>query len=404
MVRKHKPRIAIYTRTFPPKGGGVASAHYNLYLLLRRDYDVKVFAFDDSCPSVDPDAVRMKSPAAISKILRFYVKRKIRKFDPYGKIEYSYWIANVAFSVMMLNYSLHKFSPDLIIMPDNFVPGYFVLKPKKSKLIWMSRNNFKRFENQPLVRQGSWMDIALAHSMERRAMRKANVVVCPSDYMKRVFRETYPSNLPVKIIYNFMDKEILDQIMSFDIRDTIKVSADTLLVYIPSGGSPVKGKRYVYEIIRRLSKRAKIAFYISGHIDNELNAELSHVDKKVKIYAPGHLSYKENLQIVAACDIGISPTLIENLSNSIVEGLFLRVPFVTFDTGGNSEIIKNGTNGYVVPYLDVDTLVEKAESLLTNTKLLNEMKSHTLEFIQKVINNEKILLQYHQLFKELKSK
>jgi glycosyltransferase involved in cell wall biosynthesis len=182
-VEKRKIKVAIYAATCPPRGGGIATAHYNLYLMFRQHYHVKVFAFNDERRSKDSEIVRLKSPQIISKICRFIVRRYIRKFDQYGEINYSYWISSIAFSVFMLNVQLRRFAPDFIIMPDNFVPAYFVRKPKKSKLIWMSHHNYKRFMKQYIVHSISWMDVTLAHSMERRALQKADFVICPSKYM-----------------------------------------------------------------------------------------------------------------------------------------------------------------------------------------------------------------------------
>jgi len=41
------------------------------------------------------------------------------------------------------------------------------------------------------------------------------------------------------------------------------------------------------------------------------------------------------------CFIGISPNLEENFSNAILEAQTSGVPFVSFDTGGNKEIVIN---------------------------------------------------------------
>ena len=147
-----------------------------------------------------------------------------------------------------------------------------------------------------------------------------------------------------------------------------------------------------------MSKRGNVAFYISGDIDSDLNAELSYLSNDAKVYAPGQIPYKNNIQIVGSCDFGISPTLIENLSNAIIEGLFLNVPFVTFNVGGNVEIIKDGVNGFIVPYLDIDTLIDKAVLLIEDRQILKMMKNKTSSIINNIVNNDLVLKKYQEVF------
>jgi glycosyltransferase involved in cell wall biosynthesis len=393
-------RIAIYATTCPPQGGGIASSHYNLYRLLREEHDVRVFAFLDGRSNGDPDIIRSDSPSITKSALRFAVRRYIRRYDPHGPIRFSKRMADAAASVLWLNVPLARFSPDIIIMPDNFVPGRFVRKPSGSKLIWMSRNNFKRFENQPLVYEASWMDISLAHSMERRALQKADCVVCPSEYMRGVFRETYPVDLPIRVIPNFVSPDKLAAVGTSDIREKMGLKDGAQLVYIPSGGSAVKGKRYVFEIIRRLSRGRRVGFYISGRLSSDLSRELEYLHD-VPVYAPGYVPYDQNLANVAACDLGVSPTLIENLSNAFVEALSLNVPIVSFDTGGNREIIRNGTNGYVVPYMDLECLIERAGALLDSPDRLQEMGEQAASKVKAMLDVGLLRVRYNQLFSEI---
>ncbi len=79
-------------------------------------------------------------------------------------------------------------------------------------------------------------------------------------------------------------------------------------------------------------------------------------------------------------------------------------PIVTFDVGGNNEIVDNDINGYIVPYLDIDGLVEKSNELIQDISKYErfsiEAKKKGLSFSQP----EKILEQYHCVFNELMSK
>ena len=397
-------RVAIITRTFPPKRGGIASAHYNLYKLLQRDHDVRAFAFDDDDASPHPDVVRRKSSRLLRMPVQAFFSQYVRRYDKTHPAVYCRALAAVLPAARALSRPLRQFRPDIVIIPDNFVPGLALKIPPNASVIWMSRNNFKRFEGQPLIDKRSWMDIHLAHRMELRALRKADFVVCPSYYMKHVFEETYPVDLPIEVIYNFVESGTLENVRPSDLREKLGIDERYRLIYLPSAGTANKGKRYTFELIRRLGATERVAFYISGPIPPDLARELASLPETISVYAPGQVAYTDNLRHVAACDFAISPTLIENLSNAIVEGLMLDVPFVTFDTGGNKEIIRCGINGVIVPYIDVEALVARSAELIENPEMLSRFKANCRTPLRSILDSDRLRAQYQAVFDRLRSK
>ena len=396
-------RIAIVTRTFPPRSGGIASAHYNLFKLLESQHDVRAFAFDDDNSSPSRDVVRRKSSPALNRLATWLASRYVRHYDKSAPAVYFRGIASVAHASWSLTRPLRQFDPDIVIVPDNFVPALALGMPKNASVIWMSHNNYKRFEVQPLVHKRSWMDVHMAHRMELRALRKAHFVICPSLYMKRVFEETYPVQLPIEVIYNFVHKSTLDKVEPADLAGKLHVDKEYRFIYLPSAGMAMKGKRYAFEIIRRLGAGRKVGFFISGPVDADLRRELKELEGSIPVYAPGHLAYSENLSHAAACDFAISPTLIENLSNAIVEGLMLGLPFVTFDTGGNREIVLSGTNGFVVPYLDVEAMIERATQLLGDFELLLRQRSLARAPLEALLDEDAVRNRYNSIFERLRA-
>ncbi|MCS6818692.1 MAG: glycosyltransferase family 4 protein [Chitinophagales bacterium] len=58
-------------------------------------------------------------------------------------------------------------------------------------------------------------------------------------------------------------------------------------------------------------------------------------------------------------DIYISTSVSEGLSNSVVEAAACGLPIVTFECEGMDEIVENGVNGFIIPFGDVDAMVQK---------------------------------------------
>lgn len=393
-----RKRIAIYTSSFPPKSGGIAAAHYNLFCHLSQRHDVKAFVISDPSEK-DTDAVIRGRPFPGQKyIFRFTLRRLLKQFGG-AELPQIDSIANAAASVTRMNRRLAGFQPHLIICPDFDVPALLLKKPPGAKLAWVARHNYLRFTQLPLLPPENWNDLILAHRLERRALKKADLVISPSEYMIRVFDETLSFDIPKYVAKNFVAKDRVDQIVSSSIRDEMKLSSDTILIYIPDGGTTVKGARYTFEIARRLSRKHSIAVYVPGHITTCLRHELENTDG-LQVHAPGRVPYEKNLANVAACDFGISPTLAENLSNALVESIMLGVPIVTFDTGGNREIIIDGQTGFVVPYADVEALIETAEKLVLSGSSLRELKNGCAENANRIVNSDEIIDVYEQALNE----
>ena len=396
-------KIAIITPSFPPKGGGIATSHYNLYLLFHKMYNVKVFVYADNEPENNPNIVKRKSPVWLGNVLAWLIKLYLRRYDKYGKLVICTEIVKNAFGVIRLNKPLRRFKPDIIIAPDNKAPVYFVRKPKNSKLIWFSHNNYLRFRNHPLINSPAWIDIDVGRSFERKALNKADFVLTPSKYMISEFHKAYPHKLPIKVIHNFIDTSNINNVEDFPLHQELQIDENVPVIYIPSAGSDNKGKRYVFEMVRRIAAALdfKVAFYLSGHIPVDLKYELDSVDDKIRIYAPGHVEWKRNLSVIKSCRICVSPTLVENFSNAFVEAFGLGLPIVTFDVGGNKEIIDSGKNGYIVPYIDIEMLISKTQLLLNNPSRVLIFSSNAKKAFNQLSDINKLRNQYRELINSI---
>jgi glycosyltransferase involved in cell wall biosynthesis len=194
-----------------------------------------------------------------------------------------------------------------------------------------------------------------------------------------MFEKTYAYSGPVTVIPNLVDTAMIAATPAWDLRAMLNLPQDALVIYIPSAGSVYKGSRFVFEIIRRLARQTSkdIGFYLSGNIGAELAYELRFAPSNAKIYAPGQVSYGNNLAIIKTCSFGVSPTLVENFSMALLEANLCGVPMVSFDVGGNAEVIGHGLSGVVVPYPDMEALV-MAASRLMEEKYRAMMRAETL--------------------------
>ena len=268
----------------------------------------------------------------------------------------------------------------------------------------MARNNYLRFVDQPLVPPRNGHDFRLAHRLERRAVKKADAVVSPSEYMLGVFEKSFDHRVPMRVARNFVDEDQLKGVQKSNLKQQLELAESDPLLYVPSGGIPMKGVRYLYEIVRTLRcTGGRSGVYVSGTVPNDVRWELEQLGPEIRCFLPGHVPYEQNLCHVAACDLTVSPTLIENLSNALVESILLGVPVVTFDTGGNKEIVRSEETGHVVPYADIDELTKTIRELLTQGTRLERLQQACREHGPSVVDLEQIDDVYETLFSQLLS-
>ena len=102
------------------------------------------------------------------------------------------------------------------------------------------------------------------------------------------------------------------------------------------------------------------------------------------------LGARKNIEeIVSICLVGIlisSSEYSEGLSNSIIEYCGLGKPVIASKHGGNSEIIENNKNGFLLENDTLEEVVDKLNLLLCDTNLRNRMGIAGKEIVRTKFN------------------
>lgn len=404
-----KKKIAIVSPTFPPfgKGGGVQASHYNLFRAFKeKGYVVKAFTWSDREKGRGEDdvcrggALHCLLPPSRKAILfgqkiwqRFVVKEKGIRFQ----------FADAllgAFRGLGLYRKIKSFAPDIIIVPDHGAPSALWPKMPDRKIVFMSHNNPARFLDEPLFGLHSKSDAEWAVSIENKAISKADVVVCPSQYMASIFSKTYQFDGEVEVVHNLIDNALIDEAEVSNMRQFLGLSDEDPLVYIPSAGSRFKGERFVFEIVRRLSSGYEgiVGFYLSGEINVTLKRCLEFLPSNARLYCPGKVDYLENIRNVKACTLCVSPTLIESFGMAILEAQRCGLPVVAFDCGGVSEILVDRVTGFLVPYLEVEAIVQNSMRIMLDRDLCVEMSEKAKNHAMLNFNSDLVLHNFERIF------
>jgi glycosyltransferase involved in cell wall biosynthesis len=155
-----------------------------------------------------------------------------------------------------------------------------------------------------------------------------------------------------------------------------------------------KGIHYLNKAIDFLSQAtgtSHLELVIFGKSDMDLSKFFA-----LKVNYVNYLSdEKDIIALYNAADVYVTPSLDENLPNTIMEAMACGTPCVGFKTGGIPEMIDHQQNGYVAKYEDPDDFAKGILWCLENYRLLS---TDARKKVEKCYSNEVVAKQYINLY------
>ena len=160
------------------------------------------------------------------------------------------------------------------------------------------------------------------------------------------------------------------------LRASLGIKEDDFVVGMSARLEEVKGHIYLVEAARIIHERGlknlKVLIIGPGTTEEMLKAKAAEYGISDSIIFPGFVSdvapYIQIMDVIANCSFGTEAT-----SMALIEAMSLAKPAVATDYGGNSFIIENGKNGYIVPQKSASNLAEAIQKLMDNPEKRLEM-------------------------------
>lgn len=153
------------------------------------------------------------------------------------------------------------------------------------------------------------------------------------------------------------------------------------------------------ELINRGKDRV-FKYYLVGYGPMEQEIMTLSEDLKLKERIKMFINPSNISNILADCDIYLSTSLFEGLSNSIMEAMVAGLPIVATDVGDNKYLVKDGFNGFLVPCKDVNSIVEKLELLSESEDMRDNFGNNSRILIKNKFSQGKLLEDYLNLLSE----
>ena len=114
-------------------------------------------------------------------------------------------------------------------------------------------------------------------------------------------------------------------------------------------------------------------------------------------------SERDMAEIYGMADVYVSPSVEDNLPNTIMEALSCGTPVAAFNTGGIPEMVVHQQNGYLAAYKSSQDLSAGINELL-HSEHTEELAVQARKKVLDTFANEKVAAQYIELYQSILNK
>lgn len=198
--------------------------------------------------------------------------------------------------------------------------------------------------------------VRLLRRIQTRVAHGAVRVVVPSEYLKKIVMAWGIDERAITVIYNAVTVEHLG---------SAPASVEKLArPWVVTAGRLVSWKR-VDGVITAVSSVPGLRLVVVG--DGPERALLEEQARPLgeRVVFTGQLGHEDLLATLKAADAVVLNSSYEGLSHLLVESVLLGVPIIATHAGGNSEVVRDGVNGVLVPVGDTGALAHALADLPT---------------------------------------
>src|SRR3989338_4494192 len=198
--------------------------------------------------------------------------------------------------------------------------------------------------------------------LEKFVAGRADKIIVPSEYLKKVVMKWGVAPEKIKVIYNAFEPPRSKEITP-PAPLTLRAETRTKLIIIGRGPEKERLLSLKAQIFQAFSQRD------GARLSNLPASKYAGLEKfgAEAIAFRGNLQHEKVLEYLAAADVFALNTSYEGLSHQILEAMAVGRPVLTTDVGGNPELIKDGESGFLVKFNDKNALKS------TILKILNDM-------------------------------
>lgn len=346
----------------------IGQFHTNFINLLKENgHTIDVSCFDNSA---DKDGFDFKS------INKFY-------FIPLQRSPYK--IENIK-AIKQLKELIIKENYDIIHChtPMGAVAARVAAKQAKSKAkVIYTAHGFHFFKGAPKT---NWMffypvEKILAHYTDTL------ITINKEDYNLSVSKKFKVKDQILKINGVGVDLSKFTAVtpqMKLQLRDEYGFSKDDFLLIYPADLVTGKNQEMIFKAVKILkNKIPSIKLLLPGH--QKMITEYRQMVKDMDIEdSVEFMGYRRDIaKLVSMCDVSVSASRREGLPVNLIEALAIGKPIVATKVRGNSDIVEDGVNGFLVELDNYEQMADKLMEIYNNPVLAEKMGQEAVKLSKK---------------------
>jgi glycosyltransferase involved in cell wall biosynthesis len=135
-------------------------------------------------------------------------------------------------------------------------------------------------------------------------------------------------------------------------RENVGFSEDDFVLISVGRIDPMKGVAYLVEAFAEVLKElpsTRLILVGEGSDEEKIKTMLHERGISDRVVHAKNVSDRELFSYYNLADVFVTPTLYEGLPQVVLEAMACELPIVATDTGENSQVVKDGLNGFLVP-------------------------------------------------------
>lgn len=289
---------------------------------------------------------------------------------------------NISNGIELIKFRKMNYSPISIFC--NLLAIYFFCKKNNIEIIH-SHHRYTTFLGMIVSKVSNVKLLHTEHNIfpdKQNLNFRGNNIVCVS---KSVKHNLIKHNIPeeyISVIYNGIDIEEYILCSKKDLKKELNIQDEVFCFGFIGRLEKQKGILYLLEAFKELiikGYKCKLVIIGDGSLRNEVTKFILKNNLEEYIYLTGYRSDIKN--IIQSLDIYILPSIYEGFPMINMEIMINKKIIIATDVGGNSEIIENNVNGYLIKSKNSQEILSKMIYIISNKEQLEEKKENAYKTI-----------------------
>jgi glycosyltransferase involved in cell wall biosynthesis len=356
-------RVCIASGTYHPDVGGPPT--YLLALaadLLHRGHQLKVVTYGRAVGRYPYPVVRVSRDQPTSVRLMLFGLATLRE----ARGAHLLYVNDYGLPPALANVVLRK--PLVMKIVGDFAWEYSVrhgLVPRELSIDEFQRQRFGR-------------RVERLRALQAWYARRADLIITPSHYLAGIVAGWGIPDQRIRVIYNAPPPAAAAPSRRA-IRRELGLADDDLAIATIARLAPWKGVDVLIRALSAAHQRAPgLRLFVVGDGDERPNLERLAEPLNGAVRFLGEVSRERALEVLAAADGLALCSAYEGLSHVLLEAMAAGKPIVATAVGGNLELIRDGRNGLLVPYADVEALEQALIRIATEPGLAGRLADGAL--------------------------